>query len=111
VVRFELILVCPIHPKSLVVFSIDDKDEYEAMGKAIGERALCSYPPGHSFVIHAENIIGWQPVTPTYMPAELVEKEVRRPPEYVPPPPSEKMYYVDPQLGLQRIMKKEWWKK
>jgi hypothetical protein len=109
-VRFELILVCPLHPKSLVFFQIDAKDEYEAVGKAIGEKAICEYPRRHSFIIHAENIIGWQPLTPTYMPAELAEREVRRPPAYVPPPPPEKLYYVEPKVRLEKLRRKEWWK-
>jgi hypothetical protein len=107
--RFELILVCPLHPKNLVFFQIDAKDEFEAVGKAIGERAVCEFPR-HSFVIHAEDIIGWQPLTPTYMPAELAEREARRPPAYVPPPPSEKIYYVGPKERLEKLRRKEWWK-
>jgi len=110
-VKFELILVCPVHPKSLAFFEIEAKDEFEAMGKAIGSKARCPYPPyGHSFVIHAENIIGWQPITPTYMPPEILEREVKRPPAYVPPAPPEKIYYVEPKLRVERVKRKEWWK-
>jgi hypothetical protein len=109
-VKFELILVCPMHSKSLAFFQIEANDEFEAVGKAIGQRAICKFPPGHSFIIHAENIIGWQPLTPTYMPAELAEKEARRPPKYVLPTPSEKIYYVAPEERMAKLKRKDWWK-
>jgi len=86
----------------LVFFQIDAKDEFEAVRKAIGERAVCEFPR-HSFVIHAEDIIGWQPT-------ELVEREARRPPAYVPPPPSEKIYYIEPKERMEKLRRKEWWK-
>jgi hypothetical protein len=108
--RFELVLVCPIHPKSLAFFQIDAKDEFEAVGNAIGQRAICESIPHHSFVIHAENIIGWQPLTPSYMPSELAEHVAYRPPAYAPPTPSEKIYYVDPQTRLEKLKEKEWWR-
>jgi hypothetical protein len=106
--RFELILVCPIHSKSLAFFQLEAKDEFEAVGKAIGEKAICAFP--HSFVIHAKDVIGWQPLTPSYMPAEIAEHKGVRPHVYVPIAPSEKIYYVDPKERAKKLREKEWWK-
>jgi hypothetical protein len=100
--KFEVIVICPLHPKSIGFHVVEAKDEFEAYGKAIGEKAICTFPPGHRFVIHAENIVGWQPLAPLAHPG--------RPPAYVPPVPSEKIYYVEPKIGLERLKRKTWWK-
>jgi hypothetical protein len=107
--KFEVITICPIHPNSIVIYTIDAPDHTLAMGKVVGETAFCPVPPGHRFTIHSENIIGWQPLTPTYMPEELGVSAPRRRGAYVPPTPAEKIYYINPE-ARDKIRKTDWWK-
>lgn len=106
---FEVIVICPIHRHSIMLHSIEAKDHIEAIGKAVGENVFCKIPEGrgHRVVIHSEDIVGWQPISPSYMPAELAERKVFRPEEYVPPPPPEKIHYLS---GPEKRVRQEWWR-
>lgn len=110
-VKFEIIAICPIHPNSIVTHIIEAPTHEIALGKVVGETVFCDVPPGHRFTVHAENVVGWQPLTPTYMPPreDTTIKEPYRPAVYVPPPPSEKIYYVGP-VTRDRILRVDWWR-
>lgn len=99
--KFEIILICPLHSKSIVTFPIEALSPQEAEGKAIGEKAHCKMPPGHTFVIHAVDVVGTQPIVER-VPREMPEK-------YVPPWP-ESLYFIDSKTVAERVKRREWWK-
>jgi len=100
--KFEVILICPLHSKSIITFPIEASSSHEAEGKAIGEKAYCKVPPGHALVIHAVDVVGTQPIREREPISVAPEK-------YVPPWP-ESLYFIDSKTVTERLKRREWWK-
>jgi len=101
--RYEVITICPLHPHSIVLVPVEAKTPKEAVENVIGKTAVCKILPYHGFTVKEEHIVGWQPVEEPFFAEEL--------PKYVPPPPSEKIYYAEPTVSMERLRKRKWWER
>lgn len=105
--RYEVMVECPTHKKIVFLpIPVEAVSKEEAIEKAIGRVAVCPYPPRHSFTVEKAHVVGAQPVSlSTTAPSRA------RPPAYVPSPPPEKVYYMNPEASAKLRKKSAWWSK
>ena len=103
--RYEIMVECPTHKKIVFLpLAVEAVSKEEAIEKAVGRVAVCPYPPRHSFTVEEAYVVGAQPVS-------LSTTSRVRPPAYVPAPPPEKVYYMNPDASAKLRKKSAWWSK